>query len=53
VLAVKSIIVVVTSLIVSSCHDITLLRGYLIAGLPLILAERAGNYYKSMGWSLF
>jgi len=35
------------------CHDITLLKGCLIAGLPLILAERAGHYYKSMGWSLF
>jgi len=28
------------------------LRGCLIAGLPLILAEGAGHYYKSMGWSL-
>jgi len=35
------------------CHDITLLRGCLIAGLFLILAERAGHYYKSIGWSLF
>jgi hypothetical protein len=36
-----------------SCHDITLLRGCLIAGLPLILTERAEHYYKSMGWSPF
>jgi hypothetical protein len=35
------------------CHDIALLRGCLIAGLPLICAERAEHYYKSMGWSLF
>jgi len=35
------------------CHDITLLRGCLIAGLPLILAEGPGHHYKSMGWSLF
>jgi hypothetical protein len=35
------------------CHDITLLRGCLIAGLPLIFTERAEHYYKSMGWSPF
>jgi len=35
------------------CHDITLSRGWLIAGLPLILAERVEHHYKSMGWSLF
>jgi len=37
----------------SRCHDITLSRGYLIAGLPLILAERVEHHYKSIGWSLF
>jgi len=25
----------------------------LIAGLPLVCAERVEHYYKSMGWSLF
>jgi len=35
------------------CHDITLSRGCLIAGLPLILSERVEHHYKSMGWSLF
>ena len=35
------------------CHDITLSRGCLIAGLLLILAERVEHHYKSMGWSLF
>jgi len=35
------------------CHDITLSRGCLIAGLPLILAERVEHHYQSMGWSLF
>ena len=40
-------------LMVQSCHDITLSRGCLIAGLPPILAEGAGHHYKSMGWSLF
>jgi len=35
------------------CHDITLSRGCLIAGLPPILAEGAGHHYKSIGWSLF
>jgi len=34
-------------------HDITLSRGCLIAGLPLILSERVEHHYKSMGWSLF
>jgi hypothetical protein len=38
---------------IMKCHDITLLRGCLIAGLPLILTERAEHYYKSMGWSPF
>ena len=32
---------------------VTLSRGCLIAGLPLILAERVEHHYKSMGWSLF
>jgi len=36
-----------------NCHDITLSRGCLIAGLPLILSERVKHHYKSMGWSLF
>jgi len=36
-----------------TCHDITLSRGCLIAGLPLILSERVEHYYKSIGWSLF
>jgi len=35
------------------CHDITLLRDCLIAGLPLICTERAEHYYKSIGWSSF
>ena len=38
--------------LIALCHDITLSRGCLIAGLPLILAEGAGHHYKSMGWSL-
>ena len=38
---------------ISKCHDITLSRGCLIAGLPLICTERAEYYYKSMGWSSF
>jgi len=38
---------------VEICHDITLSRGCLIAGLPLILSERVEHHYKSMGWSLF
>jgi len=37
----------------SCCHDITLSRGCLIAGLPLVCTERVEHYYKSMGWSLF
>ena len=43
----------VRALAATHCHDITLSRGCLIAGLPLILAERSGHHYKSMGWSLF
>ena len=35
------------------CHDITLLRGCLIAGLHLVCTERVEHYYKSIGWSLF
>jgi len=36
-----------------NCHDITMSRGCLIAGLPLICTGRAEHYYKSMGWSSF
>ena len=35
------------------CHDITLSRDCLIAGLPLVCTKRVEYYYKSMGWSLF
>ena len=35
------------------CHDITLLRGCLIAGLPLVCTEKVEHYYKSMAWSIF
>ena len=36
-----------------SVDDITLLRGCLIAGLPLVCTERVEHYYKPIGWYLF